>query len=71
MTYQAITSGNEAKTDPLNPLGLVVMEQSVYLVATVNDHQDPRFLSMHRINAAQLLPADAIKAADFDIDLSS
>lgn len=68
VTYQAITSGNEAKTYPLHPLGLVVMEQVVYLVATVKDYQDPRFLAMHRINAAQLLPAEAVKPADFDID---
>lgn len=68
VTYQAITSGKEAKTYPLHPLGLVVVEQTVYLVATVKDYQNARFLALHRIYAAQLLPADAIKPVDFDLD---
>jgi predicted DNA-binding transcriptional regulator YafY len=59
VTYRAITSGKEAKTYPVHPLGLVVMEQVVYLVCTVKDYQDPRFLAVHRIDSAQLLDSDA------------
>lgn len=68
VTYRAITSGKEAKTYPLHPLGLVIKEQVVYLVATVKDYRDPRFLAMHRIDAAQLLPSSAIRPPTFDLD---
>lgn len=68
VTYRAITTGREAKTYPVHPLGLVVMEQVVYLVCTVKDYQDPRFLAVHRIDSARLLETDAIKPASFDID---
>lgn len=68
VTYRAITTGKEAKTYPVHPIGLVVMEQVVYLVCTVKDYQDARFLAVHRIDAAQLLEQDAIKPANFDMD---
>lgn len=68
VTYRAITTGNEAKTYPVHPLGLVVMEQVVYLVCTVKDYQDARFLALHRIDAAELLEANATRPASFDID---
>ena len=68
VTYRAITTGLEAKTYPVHPLGLVVMEQVVYLVCTVKDYQDARFLAVHRIDAARLLDADAVKPKSFDID---
>ena len=68
VTYRAITTGKEAKTYPVHPLGLVVMEQVVYLVCTVKDYQDPRFLAIHRIDSARLLDTDASKPASFDID---
>ncbi len=68
VTYRAITTGKEAKTYPVHPLGLVVMEQVVYLVCTVKDYQDPRFLAVHRIDSAQLLETDAVKPVSFDID---
>jgi predicted DNA-binding transcriptional regulator YafY len=44
------------------------MEQVVYLVCTVKDYQDPRFLAVHRIDSAQLLEAEAVKPVSFDID---
>lgn len=68
VTYRAITTGKEAKTYPVHPLGLVVMEQVVYLVCTVKDYKDPRFLALHRIDSAQLLDAAAKRSAAFDID---
>lgn len=68
VTYRAITSGKEAKTYPVHPLGLVVMEQVVYLVCTVKDYQDPRFLAIHRIDYARPLEASVIRPANFDID---
>lgn len=68
VTYRAITTGKEAKTYPVHPLGLVIMEQVVYLVCTVKDYQDARFLAAHRIESARLLEQDAIRPADFNID---
>jgi predicted DNA-binding transcriptional regulator YafY len=68
VTYRAITTGQEAKTYPVHPLGLVVMEQVVYLVCTVKDYKDARFLALHRIDTAQLLEATAARPAAFDID---
>jgi predicted DNA-binding transcriptional regulator YafY len=68
VTYRAITSGKEAKTYPVHPLGLVVMEQVVYLVCTVKDYQDPRFLAMHRLDSARCLDTESFRPADFDID---
>jgi predicted DNA-binding transcriptional regulator YafY len=68
VTYRAITTGKEAKTYPVHPLGLVVMEQVVYLVCTVKDYQDARFLALHRIDTAELLDATAVRPTTFDID---
>jgi predicted DNA-binding transcriptional regulator YafY len=68
VTYRAITTDQEAKTYPVHPLGLVVMEQVVYLVCTVKDYKDARFLALHRIDAAQLLEATAVRPTTFDID---
>ncbi len=68
VTYRALTTGGEAKTYPVHPLGLVVMEQVVYLVCTLRDYQDPRFLAIHRIDAAQVLEQAAKRPKGFDID---
>lgn len=68
VTYRAITTGKEAKTYPVHPLGLVVMEQVVYLVCTVKDYQDARFLALHRIDSAELLETPAVRQTAFDVD---
>lgn len=68
VTYRAITTGKEAKTYPIHPLGLVVMEQVVYLVCTVKNYQDARFLALHRIDSAEMLEANSTRPASFDID---
>ena len=68
VTYRALSNGLEAKTYPVHPLGLVVMEQVVYLVCTVKQYKDARFLAVHRIDAARMLDAPAIRPAAFNID---
>jgi predicted DNA-binding transcriptional regulator YafY len=68
VTYRALSTGTDAKTYPLHPLGLVVMEQVVYLVCTVKNYQDARFLAVHRIDAARLLEEDAKQPEKFDMD---
>ena len=68
VTYRAISTVRSAKSYPVHPLGLVVMEQVVYLVCSVKDYPDPRFLALHRIERAQLIEQDAIVPSGFDID---
>jgi predicted DNA-binding transcriptional regulator YafY len=68
VTYRAISSGMQAKTYPVHPLGIVVMEQVVYLVCTVKDYQDARFLALHRIDKAGLLNLPVVRPSGFDID---
>jgi predicted DNA-binding transcriptional regulator YafY len=68
VTYRAITSKEEPKTYPVHPLGLVVLEQVVYLVCTVKSYLDARFLALHRIEGAVMLETSAIQPAGFNID---
>lgn len=68
VTYRALSSNDAAKTYAVHPLGMVVMEQVVYLVCTVKQYEDARFLAMHRIDAATLLEAPARQPKSFDID---
>ena len=39
-----------------NPLGLVFVDNLIYLVATLNDHDDPVQLLAHRMKSIKLLP---------------
>lgn len=68
ITYRALNRGHEAKTYTVHPLGLVAMEQVIYLVCTIKEYSDPRFLALHRIDNASLL-AQSVKIPEgFDID---
>jgi predicted DNA-binding transcriptional regulator YafY len=68
VTYRAISSGMEAKSYPVHPLGLVIIEQVVYLVCTVKDYQEARFLALHRVDNTELLNLPVVRPTDFDID---
>lgn len=68
LTYKAISTGKEGKTYPVHPLGLIVMEQVIYLVCTAKSYAAPRFLAMHRIEAAIILNANVVRPKAFDID---
>lgn len=68
VTYRALSGGHEAKSYPVHPLGLVVMEQVLYLVCTVKDYPDARFLALHRIDAVHPLDAPARQPEGFDLD---
>ena len=68
MTYRALTTGGEAKTYPVHPLGLVVKEQVVYQVCTLRDYPDPRYLALHRIAAAQVMEQPVRRPREFDLD---
>ena len=69
VTYRPITSKEETKTYPVHPLGLVVMEQVIYLVCTVKSYLDARFLALHRIESAVMLESTALRPSDFNIDV--
>lgn len=68
ITYQAITKDELPKTYPVHPLGIVVREQVVYLVCTIKEHVDPRFLALHRIKASKRLEQQARIPHDFDLE---
>lgn len=68
ITYAAITKG-ERKTYAVHPLALVVREHVVYLVCTVKDYPEPRYLALHRISAAKLLDLNAKKPKGFKLDV--
>ena len=46
------TKGDEEER-LLNPLGIMVREPAIYLIAVVDGHQDPRMFAMHRFLSAQ------------------
>ena len=48
----------------VNLLGLVVRNQSIYLVGTIGDYTDIRQLALHRIQAAQLTDAEIARVSD-------
>lgn len=68
VTYQAITKDEAPKTYPAHPLGIVVREQVVYLVCTIKEHIDIRFLALHRVSAAEPLEQAVRIPQGFDID---
>jgi predicted DNA-binding transcriptional regulator YafY len=68
ITYKAINRSHEAKTYTVHPLGIVAMEQVIYLVCTIKEYSDPRFLAMHRIDNAVLLEQAVIIPEGYVID---
>lgn len=71
VTYNAITSDAAPKTYPAHPLGLVVNEESIYLLCTARERLDVTTLSMHRILKAVPLDLPIRIPLDFDIDKSA
>ena len=58
----------EYRTYEANPLGLVVRDQVIYLVCTLQDYQDVKQLVLSRMRSAKILenPAKALKGFDLD-----
>ena len=52
----------------INPLGLVVRGNLVYLVCTFRDYEDVRQIPIHRIRDAKLLEKDATRPRALDLD---
>ncbi len=51
-----------------SPLGMLVREGVIYLVATLWDYADPLLLALHRMREAALLDAPATPPEGFDLD---
>jgi predicted DNA-binding transcriptional regulator YafY len=58
--------GEEAE-HRFHPLGLVFRESVIYLVATVEDYQDPRHFALHRFTECKLLDQPSQRPEGFDL----
>jgi len=64
--YRTITG--RKKTYEVNPLGMAFVDGLTYLIASLNDHQDPVLLLLHRIQKVALLNKPVTVPTDFDLD---
>ena len=60
--------GKQDKEYMVNPLGLVVRDQTIYLVCTLWEYQDIKQLVLNRIRTAELLDEPAKRLKGFDLD---
>jgi predicted DNA-binding transcriptional regulator YafY len=69
MTYTPRASEGEGDRDyEVNPLGLVVRGNLIYLVCTMWNYPDIRQLALHRVKSALMTDEPAPRPADFDLD---
>lgn len=69
--FRALYKGRrdiEPRPIEVNPLGLVVRHQVLYLVATLWGYQDPRQLALHRFSEVELLDEESQIPEGFDLD---
>lgn len=64
--YRSKTSGS-TRPMMLHPLGLVQQGVVLYLVATANDHEEPRLFAVHRIMSADLRDDKVIRPRGFTL----
>ena len=79
VVYQALLEGKQfeanykskgqttAKRRVLNPLGLVVRDGIIYLIATAQGYTDPRHYALHRMSRASLSDRRANAISGFDL----
>lgn len=65
-TYR--NSKGEQEERLLNPLGIMVREPAIYLIAVVDAHQDPRMFAMHRFLSARREHHPASRPDGFSLD---
>jgi predicted DNA-binding transcriptional regulator YafY len=58
---------HETKSYTLNPLGLVVLDKVIYLLATVNDYRDVRQFALHRFHQAEVTKDNAVPLYNFNL----
>jgi predicted DNA-binding transcriptional regulator YafY len=69
MTYTPRASEGEGDRDyEVNPLGLVVRGNLIYLVCTMWNYEDIRQLALHRVKSAVMTDELASRPPDFDLD---
>lgn len=56
-----------AKLLDVHPLGLLLRDQTLYLIGTVGDHVDPVQFALHRVERAQATAIPARRPAGFDM----
>jgi len=66
--YESRSSGEGPRDYEINPLGLVVRGNLIYLVCTLWEYPDIRQLALHRIRVAAILDKAATRPACFDLD---
>jgi predicted DNA-binding transcriptional regulator YafY len=61
-------SGGKCKEYDVNPLGMAFVEGLTYLVATLNQHEDPILLLLHRMLEVTLTDVPITVPGGFDLD---
>lgn len=61
-------SKGEQEERLMNPLGLMVREPAIYLIAVVEGHQDPRMFAMHRFLSARREYIPSVQPDGFCLD---
>jgi predicted DNA-binding transcriptional regulator YafY len=59
--------GNEAQERIVNPLGVVFVDGSIYLVGTAWDYADIRQFAMHRMESVQVMETKCPRKESFDL----
>lgn len=67
VSYRAVES-ERPKRYPMNPLGLVLHGEVLYLVGTARDYPDPCIFALHRMSKAKPLDEPGIVPDGFDLD---
>jgi predicted DNA-binding transcriptional regulator YafY len=62
------TVGGKLKTYEVNPLGMAFVDGVTYVIASLNKHENPAILLLHRIQSVTLLNTPVTIPADFDLD---
>ncbi|MDD2899564.1 MAG: WYL domain-containing protein [Desulfuromonadaceae bacterium] len=64
--YRTMTG--RKKTYEVNPLGMAFVDGLTYVIASLNEHQDPILLLLHRIQKVELLDKPVSVPVGFDLD---
>jgi len=65
--YRAASRDLEPKTYRINPLGLILRDNVLYLACTLFNYEDIRLLALHRLGKARLLDEPGWSPKDFQL----
>jgi predicted DNA-binding transcriptional regulator YafY len=63
------TVSGKKKSYEVNPLGMAFVDGLTYLIASLNDHENPILMLLHRILKVESLDKPATVPIDFDLDV--